>query len=90
MPIFEYDCEKCGPFEVFRKASDEPLEKCPTCDGACRRVYSSFAVGGKEKSLLSKKNLEAHGFTQYTRKGKGYYEKTAGKGPAGLADGSSK
>jgi len=33
------------------------------------------------KSMLSPKNLERLGFTQYRRAGGGYYEKTAGRGP---------
>ena len=95
MPIFEYspDSEKCeicnGLFEVIQKMKDPPLTKCPECDQPCHRVFSTFAVGGKGKSLLSKSNLENHGFTQYKRKGKGYYEKTAGKGPKSIADESS-
>lgn len=95
MPIFEYEpddekCEFCGGvFEVFQKMDDPPLEKCPTCEKPCHRTFSAFAVGGKEKSLLSKGNLEAHGFTRFERKGKGYYEKTAGQGPGAIVDGTS-
>ena len=33
------------------------------------------------KSMLSPKNLDRLGFTQYKRAGGGYYEKTAGGGP---------
>ena len=64
---------------------DPPLERCPHCDEPCHRVFSTFAVGGKEKSLLSPSNLAEKGFTQYKRMGKGYYEKTAGEGPQGIA-----
>lgn len=95
MPIFEYvpdgpeGCEQCtGGFEVIQRMDEEPLENCPSCGRPCHRVFSSFAVGGKGKSLLSPGNLARHGFTQYQRKGKGYYEKTAGKGPNAIADGS--
>jgi len=92
MPIFEYvpDGECCciecqDGFEVIQKMDDPPLERCPHCDEPCHRVFSTFAVGGKEKSLLSPSNLAEKGFTQYKRMGKGYYEKTAGEGPQGIA-----
>jgi len=92
MPIYEYTHTEdrgaeCGErFEAFQKISDEPLVSCPTCGKPCRRVLSAFEVG-KSGSLLSKSNLEAHGFTQYVKKGKGYYEKTAGTGPKAIAQG---
>ena len=92
MPIFEYApdsdaCEFCGGrFEVMQKMGDEQLTECPTCEKPCHRIFSTFAVGGKGKSLLSDKNVEEKGFTRYERKGKGYYEKTAGQGPAAIAD----
>lgn len=31
MPIYEYDCPKCGRIEVFQKITDEPLTVCPEC-----------------------------------------------------------
>ena len=31
MPIYEYDCPKCGRFEVIQKFSDKELKKCPQC-----------------------------------------------------------
>jgi putative FmdB family regulatory protein len=27
MPLYEYDCPKCGRFEVLQKMSDVPLER---------------------------------------------------------------
>ncbi|MCO6429675.1 MAG: zinc ribbon domain-containing protein, partial [Deltaproteobacteria bacterium] len=32
MPIYEYECPKCGIFEVVQKASDKPLKAKPECD----------------------------------------------------------
>ena len=92
MPIFEYvpdgecRCIECQDgFEVIQKMDAPPLERCPHCDEPCHRIFSSFSVGGKEKALLSPCNLAEKGFTQYKRRGKGYYEKTAGEGPKGIA-----
>ena len=31
MPIYEYECPKCGQFEVVQKASDKPLKAKPDC-----------------------------------------------------------
>lgn len=93
MPIYEYlasgeGCAKCSvTFECVQKMSDEPLEHCPECGAAVRRVLSTFSVSGGDP--LSPKRLEEKGFTQYVRRGKGNYEKTAGKGPRSIVDGNS-
>ncbi len=96
MPIFEYEhdsepCKTCqGKFEVVQRMADPPLTQCPACGQPCHRILSTFLVGGKEKEILSPKNLTAHGFTQYKKKGKGYYEKTAGPGPKSIVDGTKR
>jgi len=48
MPIYEYDCNKCGAFEKVQKISDGPLDICPECGGPVKRVVSqtSFALKG--------------------------------------------
>ena len=44
MPLYEYICDACGrQFELIRKFSDPPLEKCPTCGGTVRKLVSSPA-----------------------------------------------
>jgi putative FmdB family regulatory protein len=99
MPIYEYEheheaeaqggCPAGSRFEHFQPMAETPLKLCPTCGKPCRRLLSTFGVGaGGKAGLLSKSNLAAHGFTQFTKKGKGYYEKTAGAGPGAIADGS--
>lgn len=33
MPIYEYECTKCGHrLEALQKASEAPLKKCPECN----------------------------------------------------------
>ena len=45
MPLYEYECEKCGKrFEVIQKFSDDPLKKCKYCKGKVERLLSSPAV----------------------------------------------
>jgi len=44
MPLYEYGCTACGhQFEVIRKFSDPPEEKCPKCGGAVRKLQSAPA-----------------------------------------------
>jgi len=44
MPIYEYECEKCGHrFEKIQKFSDPPLEACPKCGGALHKMQSAPA-----------------------------------------------
>ena len=48
MPIYEYDCPKCGEFEVTQRITDDPLKKCPTCKSKVRKLISntSFQLKG--------------------------------------------
>jgi putative FmdB family regulatory protein len=44
MPIYEYECEKCGHrFEKIQKFSDAPIETCPKCGGAVHKMQSAPA-----------------------------------------------
>ena len=44
MPIYEYECEKCGNrFEEIQKFSDPPIEKCPKCGGPVHKAQSAPA-----------------------------------------------
>jgi putative FmdB family regulatory protein len=49
MPIYEYECSKCGKIEeVFQKFSDKPLVKCKRCSGTLHKLisHSSFHLKG--------------------------------------------
>ncbi len=45
MPIYEYQCEKCGhQMEKLQKMSDDPLKDCPECEKpALRKLVSAAA-----------------------------------------------
>ncbi len=43
MPIYEYECSKCGEFEITQSISDEPLKKCPTCRRKVTKLISRSA-----------------------------------------------
>jgi len=41
MPIYEYECSKCGRIdEVLQKFSDKPLVKCKHCSGRLHKLIS--------------------------------------------------
>lgn len=49
MPIYEYQCEKCGKvFEEWQSGFQERELPCPECEGASRRLISntSFVLKG--------------------------------------------
>jgi putative FmdB family regulatory protein len=48
MPIYEYNCDKCGVFEVTQRITEKPLDVCPTCGGSVKRLIShtSFVLKG--------------------------------------------
>ena len=42
MPIYEYECAKCGKtIEVIQKMSDKPLKKHAGCGGALTKLISA-------------------------------------------------
>jgi putative FmdB family regulatory protein len=45
MPLYEYQCKKCGHrFEKIQKFSDPHVKKCPECGGAVEQLLSPPAV----------------------------------------------
>ena len=41
MPIYEYECTKCGKIEeVLQNFSDKPLTKCQGCTGKLHKLVS--------------------------------------------------
>ena len=41
MPIYEYECTKCGhQAEVLQKFSDSPLAECKLCHGKMKKLIS--------------------------------------------------
>lgn len=40
MPMYDYRCNNCGQFELQQSIKDEPLTKCPTCEGTVQRLIS--------------------------------------------------
>ena len=85
MPLYEYQCEACAHrFEAIQKFSDAPLETCPQCAGAVRKLLSSPAFHFKGSGWY---------ITDYARAGKGGAEASgdgAGSGKSTPAAGEAK
>src|SRR5262250_3331008 len=63
MPIYEYECKKCGKtFEVIQKMSDKPLKKHEGCGGALTKLVSAAGFQFKGTGWY---------VTDYARKGSG-------------------
>ena len=63
MPLYEYECERCGHrFEVIQKFSDPLVEVCPVCGGPVRKLASSPAIQFKGSGWY---------ITDYAKKGTG-------------------
>jgi len=44
MPTYEYKCHDCGyTFEKFQGIKDDPLKKCPECNGKVQRLIGAGA-----------------------------------------------
>lgn len=45
MPLYEYQCTKCGErTEIIQRVSDPPQPQCPKCAGAMKKLISSPAI----------------------------------------------
>jgi putative FmdB family regulatory protein len=48
MPIYEYDCPRCGRFDLLQKISAPPVRKHAACGSPVKKVMSAgaFALKG--------------------------------------------
>ena len=79
MPLYEYQCGRCGRFEIIRKFSDAPLTVCPTCGKEVQKLFSAPAIQFKGTGWY---------ITDYARKSPGG-EKSGEKGGEKSKDGGS-
>ena len=48
MPTYQYRCKQCGhELEIVQSFSDEPLDTCPECQGALKKVYGNVGISFK-------------------------------------------
>ncbi len=75
MPLYEYECEKCGHrFEKIQKFSDPPVKTCPRCQGKVRKLLSAPAIQFKGSGWY---------ITDYARKNSPASEEKGSKGSGG-------
>ncbi len=79
MPIYEYECPKCGAFELMQKITDDPLQRCPKCKRKVKKLISetSFVLKGSGWYV-----------TDYARKDKGNGKDKKGEKGVDLSGGS--
>jgi putative FmdB family regulatory protein len=74
VPLYEYQCPRCGRFEVIRKFSDAPLTICPTCGQEIQKLFSAPAIQFKGTGWY---------ITDYARKSSGGEKKDGGSSKEG-------
>jgi putative FmdB family regulatory protein len=52
MPLYEYDCPKCGRFEVLQRMGEKPLAK-HDCGNKVKKVMSAGAFAFKGSGFYS-------------------------------------
>jgi putative FmdB family regulatory protein len=72
VPLYEYQCPKCGRFELIRKFADELLTTCPTCGSEVQKLASAPAIQFKGTGWY---------ITDYARKSTG--DGKSGQGQSG-------
>ncbi len=79
MPLYEYECDRCGHrFEAIQKFSDPLIETCPKCEGPVRKLVASPAFQFKGSGWY---------ITDYARKEQGDGKKPeAGASDVGAGD----
>jgi len=86
LPLYEYQCDRCGRFEVIQKFSDSPLTTCAKCGRPVQKLPSAPAIQFKGTGWY---------VTDYARKPSGEEAKskegakdTASSSPSGDASSS--
>jgi len=74
LPLYEYQCPKCGRFELIRKFSDAALATCPTCGSEVQKLFSAPAIQFKGTGWY---------ITDYARKSDGKGDSSKGEGAKG-------
>ncbi len=91
MPIYEYECRRCGTFEYSQSITASPLRRCPKCRSAVRKLVSasSFLLkgGGWYSDGYQKKSQQSR---HADGKGKASGEGAGGEGSAKKAKSQKK
>lgn len=81
MPIYAYDCQKCGEqAEYIQKMSDPPMTKCEQCGGKLTKAITAAAFHLKGGGWY------ADGYASTGKKDKGGEKKAPAKKAAASGD----
>lgn len=94
MPIYEYECPKCGVFEVVQKATDKPLKANPDCtEKDCprkaKRILSASAFHLKGTGWY-KTDYASSSSSGSAKSSKGTTSSSESSSPASSSDDSTK
>ena len=95
MPVYEYECLKCGTrFEEIRKFSDPPVKKHTGCGGRVKRLLSApafhFKGTGWYVTDYANKNKKDAGSSHDAEKKADAKSDAAKSGASGKTDSSAK
>ncbi|MEL6492402.1 MAG: zinc ribbon domain-containing protein [Cyanobacteria bacterium J06634_6] len=58
MPLYDYDCKRCGPFEIWHRMSETSTPRaCPECDDVSTRIFTAPNISLGSGSLMKKVGL---------------------------------
>lgn len=81
MPLYDYQCNGCGPFEMWHAMAETSTPKaCPECDEVASRIFTApnislgsgsllQKVGSKDPRLVKRQGEPAKPKNQSARKG---------------------
>ena len=84
--FYEFNCDKCGKFEVQRSILASVLTGCPTCSGEIRQIFSPPSVIWKGRFRWMKFNPDLDMDKVEAREGKHDYGNAMDKIEAGLKE----
>ncbi|MBC8457688.1 MAG: zinc ribbon domain-containing protein [Deltaproteobacteria bacterium] len=93
MPIYEYECTKCGnQTEVWQKFSDPPNARCELCKGKMKKLISqsTFHLKGSGWYVTDYASKDASRRGEYKEKSEKSEKNTPSKEAKGSTDSSKK
>jgi len=88
VPLHEYQCDRCGRFELIHKFSDPTLLACPTCGGEVQKLLSSPAIQFKGSGFYVNDYAKKSSGKEGESKGPETSSSASGDGKGASKDGS--
>src|SRR5512132_429969 len=91
MPTYVYACDSCGnQFERFQSFKDDPLQTCPSCAGAVRRVFQPVGIVFKGSGWYITDSRKSSSATVGSEETSAKNDKSTSSDSAGKSDSTSK